>query len=187
MLPVVYIVKRAKVSYCMYMRICIQYLSYDSQTRVSRFARQHNGSDKRPCCKTIGKFSASIIIEQAVTPLRSFTVFYKAPKHVPTIFYTRYIPLLFFPRSVLARRTKPKWAHSSLTASRIRFRCRTFRVVCHFIVTFRKRFDFIDYSGNVFPPHGPFVIIHLAPRVTRCTWLWSRVLYFFASGGFRVY
>lgn len=55
---------------------------YDSRTictcRVSRFARQHNGSDKRSCCETIGKFSALIIIEQAVIPLRLVAVFYKA-------------------------------------------------------------------------------------------------------------
>lgn len=60
------------------------------------FARQYNRSHKRLCRETIGKFSASIIIEQAVTPLRS-AVFYKAPKHVPTIFYTRRVfHVLFF-------------------------------------------------------------------------------------------
>lgn len=116
-------IKWANVFYCVC--VCVQYSCYDCRTictcPVSRFTRQHNGSNKRSCCKIISKLSALIIIEQAVIPLWLIAVFCKA---YTDNFFTRGVHSLlyfFFPRSVLAHRIKPKWVHSSLTGSRITF------------------------------------------------------------------
>lgn len=84
-----------------------------------------------------------------------------------TIFYTRDVPVFPspfffppFPGFCAPRRTKTQMSAFFVDGLYVRSICRTFRVVCCFIATFRKRFGFHRLSaGKRIFRVEPFVII----------------------------
>lgn len=120
--------------------------------------------------------------------------FHKAPKRVHDDFLhaRRVFPLLyFFFRSVLARRTKPKWVHSSLTGSRIYVlvagRSALFAVLSWH---FESVSDFIDYPWKRIFPRWT-ICNHSSPgtRASHAAFDYDREspLHFSRSDGFPVY